>query len=179
MKKFIVVSFVVALMVGGIFAQPPAPQQEHEWLKQLTGEWECECEASLGPGKPPLKSKGTESVRMVGGFWVVAENKGTFFDQPFTGIMTLGFDGQKKKYVGTWIDSMKSHLLRYEGTTDGEGKTLTLLHEGPNPSAPGKRCQFKDVIEIQNKDHKLLTSSMQGEDGKWIAFLTVNSRRKK
>ena len=59
---------------------------------------------------------------MVGGFWVVAENKATLFDAPFTGIMTLGFDGQKKKYVGTWIDSMHSHLLHYEGTVDAAAK---------------------------------------------------------
>ena len=116
---------------------------------------------------------------MVGGFWVVTENKGTLFDTPFTGIMTLGFDGQKKKYVGTWFDSMHSHFEHYEGTVDAAGKTLVLLTEGPNPGASGKLCKYKNVIEIKSKDHKVLTSSMQGEDGKWVAFLTINYRRKK
>ena len=60
--------------------------------------------------------KGTESVRKVGDFWIVSEVKATLFDAPFTGVMTLGFDSQKKKYVGTWIDSMHSHLLHYDGT---------------------------------------------------------------
>jgi hypothetical protein len=179
LKKFAIVSFAVALMGGGVLAQAPGPQKEHEWLKQLAGEWEYETEASLEPGKPPVKINGTESARMVGGFWVIAEHKTTLFDQPFTGILTLGFDGQKKKYVGTWLDSMHGHLLHYEGAVDLVAKTLTLLTEGPNPVAPGKLCKFKEVIEVKSRDHKVLTTSMQGEDGKWVALMTINYRRKK
>src|SRR5262245_63752862 len=166
MTKFAVLGLAIALVGGAALAQPPAPQKEHEWLKQLAGEWEFETEASLEPGKPPLKITGTEQVRMLGGFWVIAENKGTLFESPFTGILTIGFDGETKKYVGTWIDSMHSHLLRYEGTADAGGKALTLLTEGPNPAAPDKRCTCKDVIEVKSKDHKFITSSMRGEDGK-------------
>ncbi len=29
------------------------PQKEHEWLHKLVGEWTCEAEASMEPGKPP------------------------------------------------------------------------------------------------------------------------------
>ncbi len=171
---------VVTLLAGAVVVRAqPAAQKEHEWLRQLAGEWEYDTEASLEPGKPPVKIKGTASARTVGDFWVVAEHKATLFDAPFTGIMTLGFDGQKKKYVGTWIDSMHGHILHYEGTVDVAGKTLTLLTEGPNPNAPGKLCKFKEVIEFKSTDHKILTSSLQGEDGKWDAFMTVNYRRKK
>jgi hypothetical protein len=184
-KKFAIAGLVVTLLATPslLWAQDapklPPPQKEHEWLKQLEGEWETEAEARLEPGKPPMKSKGTESVRTVGGFWVVAENKFTAFDTPCTGVMTLGYDVMKKKYVGTWIDSMNSHLTNYEGTVDEAGKTLTLLAEGPDSTTPGKLSKFKDVIEMKSKDHKVLTSSIQGDDGKWVTFLTVNYRRKK
>src|SRR5262249_24123151 len=148
MAKFAILSLGIALLCSYVHAQtPPEPQKEHAWLKHLAGEWEHDTEASLEPGKPPVKVTGTEHVRMVGGFWAISENKATVFGSPFTGILTLGFDGEMKKYVGTWIDSMHSHLLRYEGTVDAAGKSLTLLTEGPNPIAPGKRCKFKEVIE--------------------------------
>jgi len=179
MTKFAVLSLAIALLGGAVLAQTPEPQKEHEWLKQLAGEWEFETEASIEPGKPPLKIAGAEHVRMLGDFWVIAENKGKLLETTFTGVLTIGFDGETKKYVGIWIDSMHSHLLRYEGTVDAAGKALTLLTEGPNPAAPGKRCKFRDVIEVKSKDHKIITSSMQGEDGKWVDFMTINYQRKK
>ena len=39
---------------------------------------------------------------------------------------------------------------------------LTLNTEGPDMSAPGKLAKMKDVIEIKDKDHRTLTSFMQG-----------------
>ena len=180
MKKFAIVNFAIVLLGGAALAQSPAqPQKEHEWLKQLAGEWEYETEAVLEPGKPPVRVKGTEIARMVGGFWIISENKSTVLGQPFTGILTIGFDGEKKKYVGTWIDSMHNHLLHYEGSVDPAAKSLTIFTEGPNPVAPGKRCKFKEVVEVNGKDQKAITTSMQGDDGKWVELMTINYRRKK
>lgn len=159
--------------------KPAAPEKEHQWLQQLVGEWDSESEAILGSGQPPMKCKGTESTRGLGGFWVVAEIKNTFMDMPMTGIMTIGYDPQKKKYVGTWVDSMTNHLWKYEGTVDAAGKVLTLEAEGPNPMTPRKTARFRDSIEIKSKDHKVMRSAMLGEDGKWITFMTGDYRRKK
>ena len=157
----------------------PGPQKEHEWLQQLVGEWDSEAEFSLGPGQPLQKSPGTESVRSIGKFWVVAEGKGTFMTTPVSSVLTLGYDPQKKKYVGTWIDSMFNYLWKYEGTVDTAGKVLTLETEGPCPAAPGELCKFKEVLELKGKDHKVFTSSMQQEEGNWMTIVTVSYRRKK
>jgi hypothetical protein len=157
--------------------QPPEPQKEHEWLQQLVGEWETEGEALTEPDKPPVKTKGTESNRSIGGFWVQGEHKGDFFGTPFTGIVTLGYDAGKKKYIGTWIDSVLPHLWKYEGTLDAAGKILTLETEGPGHEA-GKMAKYREAIEVKSKDHKVLTSATE-KDGKWVSYLTVNYRRKK
>ena len=146
---------------------------------QLVGEWETSAEASFGPDQPVIKCEGTETVRSIGGFWTVSESHGTPMGMPMTGIMTLGYDPAKKKYVGTWIDSMTSHLWVYEGTLDADGKILTLEAEGPSFTEPGKRSMFRDVIELKNKDHKILTSSVQGDDGQWTTFMTSHAKRKK
>jgi hypothetical protein len=95
---------------------------------------------------------------------------------PVTGVMTIGYDAQKKKYVGTWVCSMADWLCKYEGTVDGQ--VLTLETEGPHP-ATGKPVKMRDVIEVKDRDHKVLTSLIRGEDGKWVTFMTMTSRRKK
>jgi len=156
----------------------PQPQKEHEWMKQLNGEWDTESEMIMDPAKPPEKAKGTESNRMLGGFWVISENKGDMMGSPFAGILTLGYDPEKKKYVGTWVDSMTSILWQYTGSVDAAGKALTLETEGPCPQQPGKLIKCRETIEIKDKDTKVFTSTFE-QDGKWVTMLTVKYTRKK
>jgi hypothetical protein len=162
--------------------QMPPPEKEHGWLQQLTGEWTFEGDCSMGPGTPPMKAFGTENVRSLGGFWVVGEGKSEVMGEKMSSILTLGYDPQRKKYVGTWICSVTSYLWNYIGTVDAAGKTLTLETEGPGPgpsfTEPGKMCKFRDVIELKSKTQMTLTSSMLGEDGKWTLFMTFQYRRK-
>jgi Protein of unknown function (DUF1579) len=171
---------VVAVLLAGVsLAQDaPKPHQGHEFLKQLEGEWTSECEAVMEPGKPPSKWTGTESTRSLGGFWAVSEMKGDAMGVPMTGLMTVGYDPAKKKYVGTWVCSMCDTLFHYEGTLDTAGKVLTLNTEGPNP-ATGKTVKMRDVIEIKDKNTRVLTSEMLGEDGKWTKFMSITATRKK
>jgi hypothetical protein len=157
----------------------PTPQKEHEWLHQLVGEWTFEAEASMGPGQPAMKCKGTESVRPLGGFWIIADGNGTVMDQPIKTQFTLGYDPEKKKYVGTWVDSCNNYLWKYEGTLDPTGKILTLDTEGPNPMAAGKMTKFRETLEIKSTDEKRFSSSAQGDDGKYVTFMTATYLRKK
>jgi hypothetical protein len=156
------------------------PQKEHRWLQQLVGEWTFEAEAMAGPGEPPTKSTGTESVRSLGGLWTVAESEG---EMPgggtSTAIMTLGYDPQKKRYVGTWVGAMMTNLWLYEGSLDASEKVLTLDCEGPSFRGDGSMAKYQDRIEIKSDDHRVLTSHVLGEDGQWQAFMTAHYRRRK
>jgi hypothetical protein len=157
-----------------------APQKQHEWLHRLVGEWRYEHECSMGPDQPPGKFTGSETVRSLGGLWVLCEGQG---EMPGGGtaktIMTLGYDPAKKRYVGTFIGSMMTHLWVYDGELDAGGRVLTLDTEGPSFTAEGKLSKYKDVIEFLSDDHRTLTSSCPGEDGKWHTFLTAHYRRAK
>jgi hypothetical protein len=50
-----------------------------------------------------------------------------------TAVWTVGYDPQKKKYVGTWVDSVTPYLWTYEGSLDASGRILTLETEGRIP----------------------------------------------
>ena len=156
------------------------PEKEHDWLQQLVGEWTSEAECSMGPGQPSTKSYGTERVRMVGGLWMVGEGQG---EMPGGGtatmIMTLGYDPQKKRYLGTWIGSMMTHMWHYDGEMDASGRILTLSAEGPSMAGDGTMAKYQDIIEIKSKDHRTLSSRVLGPDGTWNHFMTAHYRRRK
>jgi hypothetical protein len=156
------------------------PQKEHEWLHQLVGEWTFEAACAPAPGQPEAKNTGVETVRMLGGLWTLGEGRG---EMPGGGeattLMTLGYDPDKKRFVGTFIGSMMTHMWLYDGQLDAAGKVLTLDTEGPTFTQPGKTTKYKDIIEIKNKDHRILSSQSLGDDGKWHHFMTAHYRRKK
>lgn len=153
----------------------PEPQAEHQWLQRLVGEWTYETEALMGPDQPPEKSMGTEHVRSIGELWIQGEGQG---EMPGCGavktLVTLGYDPQKQRYVGTWIGSMMTYLWVYEGELDPEACTLSLSAEGPAMTGEGKMAKYKDVIEFKSGDHRVLTSHALGEDGQWHQFMTAH-----
>lgn len=179
-----IATFAAALILGmtALHAQdaPPMPEmpkpvKEHEWLKKLAGEWTCESECHM-PGGEVSKSKGTESAKMLGDFWVVSEGKGEGMGVPFTSVFTLGYDPKTEKYVGTWVDSITGKLWTYEGTIEGD--TLTLNSEGDCPMT-GEHLKFRDEISFPDADTKVFTSKMS-EDGKtWTEAMKMTSVRKK
>jgi hypothetical protein len=156
------------------------PQKEHKWLQRLVGEWTYESEMVMEPGKPPEKSGGTERVRSLGGLWIVAEGQGEMpSGGPATMLMTLGYDPQTKRFVGTWVGSMMTHLWVYDGALDAAERVLALESDGPSMADDGKTARYRDALELKSDDHRTLISSVRGDDGKWKQFMTVNYRRKK
>jgi Protein of unknown function (DUF1579) len=157
--------------------QPVQPQKEHQWLHRLVGEWTFENDCIMEPGKPPLKSSGTDSVRSYGGIWVICEGEGEI---PGGGvskaIMTLGYDPARKRFVGSFIASVMSNLWVYEGTL--AGNVLTLDCEGPSFTQEGATAKYQDIIEIVSDAHRTLASQVL-VDGKWNRFMTAHYRRKK
>ncbi len=182
MHRFrVFVAFCVSLnFVTALWAQEPEvpkPVEQHQWLHHFVGDWDTLQEGSAGPDQPPMKCKGTMKSQMLGEFWVVNELQGDMMGTPMKGIQTIGYDEDKKKYVGTWVDSMMNHMWNYEGSVDSTGKILTLEAEGPNFMVPGKKTKFRDAYEVKSEGLIVATSSMLGEDGKWIVFMTGTMTR--
>jgi hypothetical protein len=160
--------------------QIPEPTAEHKWLQRLVGEWTFEHECSMGPDQPPMKSTGIETVRPVGGFWTMGEGRSQMPDgSPALTYMTLGYDPQTKRFVGTFIGSMMTFMWIYNGTLDAAGKALTLDTKGPDFSGGSELVDYQDIIEFVNDDHRLLKSQLRDQDGNWNQFMVANYHRKK
>ncbi|MGC4055176.1 MAG: DUF1579 domain-containing protein [Paludibaculum sp.] len=155
-------------------------QKEHEWLHKLIGSWTFDAEASMSPGQAPEHSKGAEVVRSLGGLWVLAEGEGEMPGcGPATSLMTLGFDTRTKRFTGTWIGSMMTHLWVYDGVLNEAGTILTLESRGPAMKDQSQLALYRDVLEIVNDDHRTLTSHHLDDEGNWHAFMLANYRRTK
>ena len=154
------------------------PHEEHRWLQKLIGAWTFAGEAMMGPGQPLETFTGREHVRSLGDLWVLAEGEG---ETPDGGIdrslMTLGYDAQQARYVGTWIGSMMTHLWVYDGALDAARRVLTLEAEGPSMAGDGTMATYRDVIELKDDDHRVLTAHVRGNDGTWQQFMTMTYRR--
>lgn len=177
-----VLSIVALVAVGMIRVEAqdappmPKPQKEHEWLKALEGEWTVDSECTMKPGEPAMKINGNSSARSLGGFFVIVENRAEIMGMPWTGILTLGYDPAKKKYLGTWVDSMSSYPWRYEGTVDASGKVLTMDTEGPD-CRTGKTMKFREKIELNGKEGWVFTSE-RDDHGTWTRLVRVVYTRK-
>ncbi len=157
----------------------PEPCAEHHWLQRLVGEWEVESECFMGPDQPPMKTTGTERVRSLGGLWTVGEGRmGDTAEGGCDAVMTLGFDPTSKRFVGTFVAAMMTHLWSYSGSLDAAGQVLTLDTVGPSFADDGTMAPYQDIIEFVDKDHRTLRSRMRGPDGQWTQFMSGHYRRK-
>lgn len=157
----------------------PGPTAEHAMLAQFAGEWTSTATLTPAPGQEPLTCQGTESARMLGGFWLVAEGAGEFLGMEVGSLMTLGYDAKSQQYVGTFVASNMDTLWHYTGSFDETGKKLTLDTEGPSMTEPGQTAKYRETLETVDADHKTFTSEVQGPDGHWTTIVTVTYERVK
>ena len=155
----------------------PKPTKEHKWLKKFVGHWDSESAGAAGEGQPVIKTKGTIKSRMMGDFWVVNTIEATVSGMPYKAVQTIGYDVEKKKYVGTWIDSMAGFMWHYTGVVEKNGTKLVLEATGPDMMVPGKTSQYRDAYEFKSDNEVIATSSMLGPDGKWVTHMTGSSTR--
>jgi hypothetical protein len=94
-----------------------------------------------------------------------------------TTLMTLGYDPARKRYAGTWIGSMMSHLWIYDGWLNETATVLTLESEGPSMAGDGTMAKYRDIIDLQNDDHRLLRTQVLGDGGEWRDFMVASYRR--
>lgn len=152
--------------------------KEHEWLTGLAGEWSYEGDCFVGPDKPRQQFSGVETVRTLGDIWIIAEGKGQMPDGTagFT-LLTLGYEPENKRYVGSWIGSMMNRLWVYEAKIEVPFQRLALHSEGPSFAGDGTIVPYKDVVEILSDDHRTFSGHVQEPNGDWREFMTAHYRR--
>ena len=101
-----------------------------------------------------MEFSGTETVTVdCGGLWVMSDFEGEFMGVPFKGHSITGYDAEKKKVVGVWVDSMTTRVTTLEGTVDGE--SIVMHTEGVDPMT-GEKYPERHVQTREGDDKRLL-----------------------
>lgn len=129
-----------------------------------------------GEDGKPVTSTGT-SVRKspLGGFWLIDNFQATLMGAPFRGQGTTGYDPVKKKYVGTWVDSMTPSLMIIEGNYDKTGKILTM--EGMGLGYDGQPALTRLVTTEKDNNTHIFEMLMKMPDGKFMNSMTITYKR--
>ena len=185
MKRTITAVSALALAAGLVWAaraqegfQMPKTEKEHEYLKQFAGDWDSATSFRETAEQKWMESKGTESCRMIGDFWVISEWKGDMGGMTMQGIGTNGYDPYKKKFVSTWISNIEPVLGTGEGTLDTAGKVLTTKISSTDCKT-GKPSEGRMTQEFKDKDTVVWVMYMTGKDGKEFECMKGESKRKK
>lgn len=142
----------------------PGPQ--HKMLAEAAGDWDVTMKTWWeGPGAPAQESKGTAKIKSVlDGRFILEEFKGNammpdpknmmnMVPTPFEGIALMGYDNVRNMFVGTWCDSLGTHILTYKGTMPPGGKTMTCYGEMDEPmmNMYGRMVKYETKFESKDK----------------------------
>lgn len=156
----------------------PAAGPEHAILKMDEGSWDALVEFIPGPGAPSMTSKGVEVNTMgCGGMCLITDFKGEAMGRPFHGHGVTTWDPARKKYIGSWTDSMSTGLTITEGTYDPATKKLAGWMEGPDLT--GKVMKMRTLSEWKDTGTRVMTSYAPGPDGKEMQVMKITSTRRK
>lgn len=171
-----------ALLLALTFAAPlaaqmPQPTKQHKMLAMQVGTWNAKMEyLDFNTGKMTT-SKGV-SIRKqpLGSFWLIDNFQADMMGMTFKGMGVTGYDPQKKKLVGTWVDSMTPSLMVIEGNFDEAGKVMTM--SGMGVGADGKPAKTTLKTTVHDKDKHVFEMFTQMPDGKDMKMMTITYTRR-
>jgi hypothetical protein len=148
-----------------------APGPQHKLLEPFVGSWNVATTMWSVPGAPPMTSTGTSEVAWVlGGRYIQEKVKGEMMGQPFEGMGCTGYDNFKKRFVGTWMDTMGTMMLTSTGEADSTGKVFTYSST-MDDVVSGKPMTVREVVRVV--DHDKHVFEMYGPDPSGKEFKTL------
>ena len=103
------------------------PGPEHARLTAMAGTWDVDLTFWLQPGRPPVTTKGTSTIRSIlGGLFIEEKIDGTLSGAPFTTMSWTGFNTSTHQYEATRIASTNSIRIAEAGTYDEKTKQFDL-----------------------------------------------------
>lgn len=98
------------------------PNQMHEFLTQMTGEWTT---STVIMNLPPESGNAQYSM-IFGNRFLDGLHTGNVMGVDFIGRLTIGYDKYKHKFIASFLDNLGTSIRTAEGMLDRSGTTLSL-----------------------------------------------------
>ncbi len=132
------------------------PAEEHKRLDPMIGEWETTARFWMEPGTEPMEGKGKSTMEWVlGGRHIKQTFTGNFMGQPFEGLGYTGYDRVKKKYIGTWMDTMSTSAMHSEGEYDAPSGMIVMHSAFVDPF--GREIKGRETLKLDGPDMIIFT----------------------
>lgn len=154
----------------------PKPTKHHALLERSVGIWKATMDM---PGMGIEGAQAVSTRKMIGKFWVVDDYEGEMMGMPFHGHGITGYDSEKEKYVGSWIDSWGDRMLTFEGTYDEATRTLRFEVPGRNPMTGEEQIEVHETrfVSDDRMTFRMLWPG-EGEQG-LMEVMNIRYERKK
>ncbi len=154
------------------------PGAAHKALDPMIGSWSVAMTMWEKPGAPPQNGGGTaENSWVLGGRFVRQEFDGEFGGMKYQGLGFTGYDNYKKKYVGTWMDTMGTMMMHMQGSADASGKVFTL-GSTVDDAMTGKAIKVKTVTRIVDANKHVMEMFGPDPAGKEFKMMEIVYTRK-
>ncbi len=143
-------------------------------LGKDVGEWDAEITITPQPGAAPQASKGRLSGRLIcGGRWLVTDFKN--HTTGFEGHGLYGYNAASSRYVGTWVDDMRTNLYVGEGQWDESAATMTYAWKATMPN--GQAMTWRETSQLVSADEQLFRVLFPLPDGSDFEMMRAVYRR--
>jgi hypothetical protein len=161
-----------------VYTKLGTPGGPHKGLARMAGSWITKIKSWTEPNKPPMESAGTcEQKMLLGGRFLQQEFTGDMMGSPFTGIGVTGYDNHTKKYASTWIDSMGTAILVFEGTGSADGKTITQESRYDDPiKGPMKWRSVTRIVGDNTYVFEMYGTDKRGKEEKMMEITYTRKR---
>ncbi len=162
--------------------------ENHKLLASMNGNWDYTVKMWMNgdPTSKPQMSKGT-AVRKsimdghfvtmeVNGKMEMPDMTGKMKNMDFHGMGLEAYDNAKKKFTGSWVDSMGTGIMTSEGDYDAATKTFTYAAD--YEAMPGMKMKIRETLKVTDKDH-MTFEWYEDRGGKEVKTMEIDYTRKK
>ena len=154
------------------------PGEGHKALEPMIGSWNVKSTMWEKPGAPPELGSGTaENSWVLGGRFVKGDFQGELGGMKFQGLGYTGYDNFKKKYVGSWMDTMGTMMMTTIGTVDPSGKVFTATST-MDDIMTGKPMTVREVTHIVDNNKHVMEMFGPDLSGKEFRMMELVYTRK-